>query len=433
MQSFSNGYHWLGGVYQRIIQGLTSLLEGKNQKSSIASLDGVRGLACLFVVAYHITLVTTQDLRLWYPEKLPLLLSSLIYSGDTGVNLFFVLSGFLLFTPYVKALLFDKDWPSIYYFYMRRMLRILPAYYVSLFLMILFFKPYFLHWKRLYEFFMLITLFMDSSLTTFKQINGPFWTLAVEWQFYLILPFLACSIAWCVRLICKTPLARLFWLMICLGVVIAWGIFTRYLGIYLTTYPSETFHLPHTVIKLFLFFCYGVPNAGLHGKFLENFALGMLVSSIFIYVRAIGSTSRISRVLPYLCPLLFIGGILLLLVMAAWKYDQRMPQAWPFFTNKLILYGYIGEFGWGVGYAFCIIAIVLGANWVKYPFEWTPLRWMGLLSYGLYMWHLLLLEIFTKLVVAHLQSWKHLVLYSLYWGLALCLHHSWHSAALHLC
>jgi len=416
MQSFSNVYHWADGVYQRVVQGLTSLLEGKSQKSNIASLDGVRALACLFVVVYHITLVTTQDMRLWYPEKLPPLLSSLIYSGDTGVNLFFILSGFLLFMPYAKALLFEKDWPSIRYFYIRRALRILPAYYVSLFLMIVFFRPYFLHTNRLHDLFMFLTLFMDSSLTTFKQINGPFWTLAVEWQFYLLLPFLALGIAWLVRLTSKTPSARLFSLMICLGIVMAWGIFTRYLGIYLTQHPSATFHLPHIVIKLFLFFCYGVPNAGLHGKFLEDFALGMLVSSFFIYACTIGSTSSISRALPRLSPLLFIGGILLLLVMAAWKYDQRMPQTWPFFTNKLTLYDYIGEFGWGLGYALCVAAILFGASWLKRPFEWTPLRWIGLLSYGIYMWHLLLLETFTKLVVVHLQGWKHFILYSLYWG-----------------
>lgn len=402
-------------MYQRIMRGIASLLEVKSQKSNIASLDSIRALACLFVVSYHITLITTQDIRLWYPEKFPPLLSSLIYSGDTGVNLFFVLSGFLLFMPYAKALLFDRDWPAIHSFYIRRILRILPAYYVSLYLMILLFSPYFLHWNRLHDIFMFLTLFMDSSSTTFKQINGPFWTLAVEWQFYLFLPFLALGIAWLVRLISKTPRARLFLLVICLGVVIAWGIFTRYLGIYLTVHPSANFGLPQIVIKLFLFFCYGVPNAGLHGKFLEDFALGMLVSSFFIYARTIGSTSTMSRALPHLSLLLFVGGLFFLVVMATWKYDQRMPQAWPFFTDKLTLYGYVGEFGWGLAYALCVAGILFGASWLKRPFEWMPLRRFGLLSYGIYMWHLLLLESFTRIVVIHLNGWRHFIVYSLYW------------------
>jgi peptidoglycan/LPS O-acetylase OafA/YrhL len=415
MQLVSSGTFWISTLYQRVVRGLTSLLEGKSQKSNIAALDGVRGLACLSVVAYHITLVTTQDLPLWNPTNLPSFVSALAFSGDTGVNLFFILSGFLLFMPYARAMLFEQNWPSIRNFYIRRALRILPAYYVSLFLMILLFRPEFMQPKRLGDLFMFLILFMDSSPTAFKAINGPFWTLAVEWQFYLLLPLLAFGIALLVRRL-RSPQGRLVLLALCLGAVMIWGIATRYIGVHLTLHPSQTYHLPHTVIKWGLFFFYGVPTSGLHGKYLEDFAIGMLISALYIFGQQAGSNSIFKRFFSRISPLLFLAGIACLMVMIAWKYTQRDLTSWPIFAHMQVLYMYIGEFNFGVGYGLCVAAILFGANWLIRPFAWTPLRWIGLLSYGLYMWHLLLLESFTKYVVTYLQMWKHLALYFLYWG-----------------
>jgi peptidoglycan/LPS O-acetylase OafA/YrhL len=403
-------------IWQRFIHWLTTLLEGKKQKSTIASLDGVRAIACLSVVAYHLTLVTTQDIRLWYPDKVSRWIASLAYAGDTGVTLFFVLSGFLLFMPYAKALLFDSSWPLARHFYIRRALRILPAYYVTLFLMILIYTPNFLHFNRLGDLFMFLILFMDSSPTAFKQINGPFWSLAVEWQFYLLLPLIALGIALLVRRI--APPKRLAALLCCLGGVIAWGVISRALGLYLTLHPTETFHLPRTVINVFLFFFYGVPSAGLHGKFLEDFGIGMLVSTLYIYWRAQSDGGRFRLITRRLAPWLFVAGLLWLYVMFMWKYDQKFPHTWPLFDNYFPLLDHVAELGYSIGYGACIAAILFGANWLKRPFEWTPLRWIGLLSFGIYMWHLKLLEDFTHLAVLHLQSlgWKNLILYNLYWG-----------------
>jgi peptidoglycan/LPS O-acetylase OafA/YrhL len=413
MQFVRRGYFLSQGIFGRFIQWLSTLLEGKKQKSTIASLDGVRAIACLSVVVYHLTLVTTQDIRLWYPQNLPPLVSTLMYAGDTGVTLFFVLSGFLLFMPYAKALLFDGSWPSTWHFYLRRALRILPAYYATLLLMILIYRPDFLQAKRLGDLFMFLILFMDSTPTAFKQINGPFWSLAVEWQFYLLLPLLALAIGWLVRRVSQRW--RLVALIGCLLLLVAWGLFTRFLGIYLTEHPDETFHLPRTLVRVFLFFCYGVPDSGLHGKFLEDFAVGMLISTLYIYSRALPSESRFRVIARRTSPWLFAGGLLWLLFMFMWKYDQKFPHTWSVFDPWFPLLDHVGELGYASGYGLCIAAILFGANWLKQPFEWTPLRWIGLLSFGIYMWHLKLLEDFTTLVVVHLDGWKNLVLYGLYW------------------
>lgn len=398
------------------LQWLSNLLEAKKQKSIIASLDGVRAIACLSVVTFHLSLITTRDIHLWSPQNISPWIATLAYAGDTGVTLFFILSGFLLFMPYAKALLFDSAWPQARHFYLRRALRILPAYYVTLFLMILIYSPDFLHTHGLGDLFMFLILFMDSSPTTYRMINGPFWSLAVEWQFYLLLPLLALGIALIVRRF--SPQKRLLTLLCCLSGVIVWGVFSRSLGLYLTQHPSQTFHLPHRVIQVFLFFSYGMIGDGLHGKFLEDFGVGMLVSTLYIFSLRQSSFDKFHLWVRRLSPWLFVCGLLWLYTMFMWKYDQQLPQTYSLFDNSLWLFDRVGELGYSIGYGLCIAAILFGSGWLKQIFEWTPLRWIGLLSYGIYMWHLKLLGNFTQMIALPLHDlgWKGLVLYNFYWG-----------------
>jgi peptidoglycan/LPS O-acetylase OafA/YrhL len=402
-------------LWQTFSQWLTLVFEGKKQKSTIAALDGVRAIACLIVVEYHLSLITTNDIPLWKPSQFSVFLNALTFAGDTGVTLFFILSGFLLFLPYAKALLFHAPWPSLRQFYLRRALRILPAYYVTLFLMMLIYHPEYLHRDHLKQILIFLTLFIDSSSSTFKQINGPFWTLAVEWQFYLLLPLLAYGIRMIVR---RGRLAwRLSSLALCLALLAAWGLITRYIGLYITDHPGTTFHLPPIIIKIFLFFTYGIPTSGLHGKFLEDFAVGMLLSSAYLLIRAPSTRKNISTLVEKLSPWIFLAGLLWLYAMSLWKYDQRIPHILPGFDHWLPYYPPMGEFGYAIGYGLCVFAILLGPALLKQIFEWRPLRRIGLLSFGLYMWHLLLLESFSQLFIQgrYLAGWPHGLLYSLYW------------------
>ncbi|MBO0781424.1 MAG: acyltransferase, partial [Ktedonobacteraceae bacterium] len=74
------------------------------------------------------------------------------------------------------------------------------------------------------------------------------------------------------------------------------------------------------------------------------------------------------------------------------------------------------ESGFALGYGLLMAGVLFGPAALKRVVGWTGLRWFGAISYGVYMWHLLLLESFTGLVVEHLQGWPPLLLYSLYWG-----------------
>jgi len=110
---------------------------------------------------------------------------------DIGVPVFFALSGFLLSRPYLDAILDDRPLPDWRAFYRRRVLRIIPAYWVALTATYVWLRPdsatqahgidYPLH-------YLLLQIYPGG---TFPRGISPAWTLAVEATFYAALPALA--------------------------------------------------------------------------------------------------------------------------------------------------------------------------------------------------------------------------------------------------
>ena len=260
--------------------------EQKNgKKNTISVLDGVRGIAVLMVIVFHVNRVTGDNL--WNQAEYPLA-SSISTAGGMGVTLFFVLSGFLLFMPFAKALLYKTNWPLARVFYMRRVLRIVPAYYVSLFLIILFQHPEYLHRDHLKNLALFVTFLMDSSRATFRQLNGPYWTLATEWQFYMLLPLIALGIAF---LVSRIPIKmRLPAVTACLLGIIVWGLFIRFWGLYFLNYPSQTFLVPRSELNYMMFFLFGIT-----GKYIEDFAIGMFISLCYIYAQHTTTSDKVVR------------------------------------------------------------------------------------------------------------------------------------------
>jgi len=378
-----NSYIWIQSSFLWVRQRLAAHLEDTKQKNSIAALDGVRAIACLFVIWYHINLIT-RNMGIWNPKNSTnRLLSSIMLAGASGVTLFFVLSGFLLFMPYVKALLFENDWPSTRHFYLRRVLRIFPAYYLSLFLMIVFFQPQYLHPEHWKEVGLFLIFFMDSTQATYQKLNGPFWTLAIEWQFYMLLPLLVLGIRSIVRRVSSER--RIWATTLCLLGLISWGLFSRFWGLYFSQHPSQSFLVPRQVLNVAMFFLYGFS-----GKYLEDFAIGMLISLYYIYALNT-STSKMKVNLQQLSPLLWGTGLLILVLLAVWHFNQWYPHSWPVFDSLIGYYYLVDEFCFSLGFGLCIVAILIDYSWLKRLFEWSPLRRIGTISYSLYMWHLPLL------------------------------------------
>jgi peptidoglycan/LPS O-acetylase OafA/YrhL len=176
------------------------------EHSRVPELDGVRAIAIWMVLVGHIFYGWAVSVRAF--AHVPVILLQIVGHGWLGVDLFFVLSGFL-----ITGILLDSRHKSHYFrnFYARRFLRIMPLYFA----VVIAFAIFYSHTR---EYFLLSTLFAANLANLFGVTvpHGPgiLWSLAVEEHFYLLWPLL---VYWLDRrkltilaifIIVVTPIAR---------------------------------------------------------------------------------------------------------------------------------------------------------------------------------------------------------------------------------
>jgi peptidoglycan/LPS O-acetylase OafA/YrhL len=148
--------------------------------------DGLRALAALLVIGVHTTFVSGFTGRSGignYTSRL-----------EIGVSVFFVISGFLLYRPFVAAHFVDKSGPPVGAFWVRRLRRIVPAYWLAFFVI-----TYVLHADTIRHGWGSLAIYLG-----FAQIYSPYhvltgvtqaWSLCTEMSFYLALPLWAAFVA----------------------------------------------------------------------------------------------------------------------------------------------------------------------------------------------------------------------------------------------
>jgi peptidoglycan/LPS O-acetylase OafA/YrhL len=158
--------------------------------SRVASLTGIRAVAAILVMLTHAA-YTTGNYTHGYV--------GLLYSRmEIGVPIFFVLSGFLLFAPWVRAAAAGKPAPSVSRYAWHRVRRIMPAYVITVLAAYLLYHfrtagPNPGHtWLGLFRNLTLTQIYTDDYLFSYlHQGLTQMWSLAVEAAFYVALPLLA--------------------------------------------------------------------------------------------------------------------------------------------------------------------------------------------------------------------------------------------------
>jgi len=198
---------------------------GSSQSSDrVPAFDGLRGVAILSVMIFHFVIfrISFDEIR---PGELGgdagLTLLQLSMCGWAGVDLFFVLSGFL-----ITRILLNARGRAGYFrvFYFRRILRIFPAYYAALVVLLVIprlFPSLVRGVAHIHSSIWLWTYLSNVLLATHGWDSVPetmqhFWSLAIEEQFYLLWPWLIFVLSrrraiWvCVLLMVGAPLLRAF-------------------------------------------------------------------------------------------------------------------------------------------------------------------------------------------------------------------------------
>src|SRR5258706_2314912 len=158
---------------------------------NIVAIEGLRGIAVLWFVLFHYLLV--RDPAAHDPWNAWIggidTLRHVIGIGYLGVDLFFLITGFLLVLPWFRHAREGRAPPSIGAFYVRRIRRIVPAYYVQLALLFLLLAPAyygFAEWRYDTR-FVAVNLLAHLSFLHYStpytaaslSMNGPLWSLGV--------------------------------------------------------------------------------------------------------------------------------------------------------------------------------------------------------------------------------------------------------------
>ncbi|HSY35349.1 MAG TPA: acyltransferase [Acidobacteriaceae bacterium] len=324
-----------------------------------AALDGLRGLAILLVFIFHYGggLQSTQP-----AQRLAGYFTQFSWSG---VVLFFALSGFLITGSLWET---NHTVHRLRNFYVRRALRILPLYIVALLAVAIAALLTGAHFTQLRPLLVFVFFLQNFPHLSSYALSTPsplplyhFWTLAVEEQFYLIWPivlFLAHSRRHALRL-------SLWFFGIC-----AFFLFSIY------TMAPFVGAVTHHLYDYFLLTQGGAIALGC--------ALSLAMGNRASPIGRKPGTHRLIR--KYAQPAFFIGlAIYLLAGIACGTFYITYPvQFWLGLPALSIA-------------AAAAIPLVLRTGLPRKIFSWGPLGWLGRISYGFYVFHILLEPLYDRL------------------------------------
>lgn len=340
-------------------RGAPLLTRFQEEASHLPALTGIRGWAALWVFLFHAWLISGPRRLVVALPGFEADLTPFVSIGWAGVPIFFVLSGFLLGLPFAQWQAGARQRPALGRYLLRRVLRVFPAYYAQLFLLLVLavWLPYpVVDLDGVSLFKHLFMLFAPPPVGA-QPIVKVWWTLPVEFSFYLVLPWLALMLA---------P-GRWTWLLVsCMATMWAWR---HGMVVWLADAPVD-----HRVMA----------TSQLPGS-LDTFGIGLLAAHAHVHRQRFPQGLRL---------LLRVGvaTVLSLIIVVAAIYVMHMGYR-QYWSDHLIFYVWTPVFGLAV--ALLILTSTGGCRLATWLFANKIMVFLGVISYSLYLWHLPILTWFS--------------------------------------
>lgn len=325
-------------------------------------IDSLRAIAALAVLGTHAGVAAglyTGETRLGpFAARL-----------DVGVAIFFLISGFLLYRPFVRARLEGRERPRTGAYAWRRLLRIAPGYWMALTVVALV-----LSLPGVFSGEGLLTYYGIAQAYSVDTVGGGLsqaWTLTIEVAFYVFLPLFAYLMA---RMPGASVRARLRGELIAVGALIAVGVI--YKLVVLAGSDPDAVRVTPALIAL--------------PAYLDQFGLGMLLAVATV---ALAGRDRLPAPLaivdrhPWLPWLVALGAFLISATQLGIDTRFFAPVQPAQYFLRHLLYAV-------VGFGLLLPAVIgdPGHGWVRRLLGNRVLVYLGVISYGIYLYNLALVE-----------------------------------------
>jgi peptidoglycan/LPS O-acetylase OafA/YrhL len=320
-------------------------------------LDGLRALAAIAVILTHVgdwTDSVTGARASWIQEL------------NVGVDVFFVISAVLLYAPFVAAHLDGRPHPDLRTYTTRRVTRIYPAYWVAL-AVIIPLSPIFAirgTWQT-FSVPLLIHTYRPAGLLSDAGLRQS-WTLVIEVSFYAFLPVYA----FCIRELGRRAGALRAEIVGAVALLIAGPIF------FLLSTKEAAIQLPYVLRVL-------PPTLGI-------FATGMLIVIAREAVARANEPPSWWRVLGASAGPWFAAA-----AVAYWVLCDRVGIR-PLQAINITLHQQFAQHLLQTAIAACIVApaviVPVNRSWTLRAIGSRPLAFVGMVSYGIYLWHYAVIE-----------------------------------------
>ena len=357
--------------------------------------NGLRALAALLVVFHHAAFTTgffLRGVRIPFTDHV-LSIGAYFAHFDIGVEIFFLISGFLLYRPMVAAAFAGRHPRDVRTYARHRFLRIYPAYWVAFICITLFVGIYVpvAGGRSIFEYFFLVHLYdpgfvVVNGQRVWRALGGisQSWTLVVEVSFYIFLPFYAALMRRLGSGRSRDSRFRLelSGLVVLYAVSVVWRSFV-YWGV------------PHHSATAFL------GNFWLPAN-LDLFALGMGLAVVRVWAEA---REEPVRILERIGRVDWLWWLVAALCFHALTFWIGLPK------NLVLVQGgkaFAREFLYSLSAFFLLLPAVFGPQHrgvVRRFLQLGPMVYLGMISYGIYLWHQAFIE-----KVHQWGGWSHNVL-----------------------